>query len=239
MFNLFKTRQNNVASLSVIPSHIAFIMDGNRRWAKRRGQPAIFGHRKGANIIEGVARYLFDRGVSTLSLYAWSMENWSRSKAEVDALMDLIVKELPKYIKNAKKENIRLRFIGRRDRLSKEIVRIFNMAEKETAENTRGTIVFAVDYGGHDEIIRAANMAIAEGRPVDVETFESFMDTGDLLPIDLMVRTSGEQRISNFMLWKLAYAEMMFVGEDWPDMDEKILHRILVDFAGRTRRFGK
>ena len=221
------------------PKHVAFIMDGNRRWARRRGRPAFYGHQMGAEAIDTVARHLFDRGVETISLYAWSIENWQRSKEEVDALMNLIVKELPGQVKKAHKEKIRVRFIGRRTRLSKEIIRIFEKAEKETAGNTRGTLVFAIDYGGKDEIIRAANAAIKAGEPVDEEIFESFMDTGDLTPIDLVVRTSGEQRISNFMLWKLAYAEMMFINEDWPDMNGKILDRILADFAGRQRRFGK
>jgi undecaprenyl diphosphate synthase len=116
---------------------------------------------------------------------------------------------------------------------------MFKKAEKETAKNTKGTIVFAVDYGGRDEIVRAANSAIKAGGRVDEKKFESFMDSGGVPPIDLVVRTSGEERISNFMLWKLAYAEMMFIKEDWPDMDKKILDRILRDFGERERRFGK
>jgi undecaprenyl diphosphate synthase len=172
-------------------------------------------------------------------MFAFSSENWTRSKDEVDFLMRLIETEMPRRIETARRDGARVKFIGRRDRLSKKIVKMFEKAEKDTSENAKGTLVFAIDYGGRDEILRAANAAIGAGAPVDEETFESLMDTGDLPPIDLVVRTSGEQRISNFMLWKLAYAEMMFVPEDWPQIDAKILDRMLGDFEKRIRRFGK
>jgi len=222
-----------------VPKHIAFIMDGNRRWAKRRGRPAFYGHQKGGEVIDGTIRHLFQNGVETISLYAFSMENWGRPKEEVDFLLKFITTEMPKHIKTAIKEGIRVRIIGRRDVLPKKITAIFDKAEEDTAENTNGTVVFAIDYGGQNEIIRAANLAINAGVPIDQETFESYMDTGDLSPIDLVVRTSGEQRISNFMLWKLAYAEFMFIPEDWPDMNTKIADRILKDFSVRNRRFGQ
>lgn len=244
MFNFFKKRRTRADSLpndcqTQMPKHVAFIMDGNRRWARRRGRPAFYGHQKGAEVIDGVVRRLFDRGVSTVSFYAFSIENWQRPKDEVDFLMKYVMQEMPRHIKSAKKEGARIRFIGRRNVLPKRMVQMFERAERDTAENTAGTIVFAIDYGGRDEIIRAANAAIESGAPVTEETLEGFMDTGDLVPIDLVVRTSGEQRISNFMLWKLAYAEFSFITEDWPDMNEKIVDRILDDFAGRQRRFGK
>jgi undecaprenyl diphosphate synthase len=162
-------------------------MDGNRRWAKRCGMPPFYGHQKGAEVIDGVVRHLFDRGVSTISFYAFSIENWQRPKEEVDFLMKFVTEEMPRHIENAKKEGVRVRFMGRRNVLPKKMVKMFEQAEKSTAENTRGTIVFAIDYGGQDEIIRAANAAIAAGEPVDAEIFESFMDTGDLAPIDLVV----------------------------------------------------
>jgi undecaprenyl diphosphate synthase len=238
MLGLFK-RKTSISADTALPAHVAFIMDGNRRWAKRRGMPPMEGHRRGADVLEPLVRHLISRGVSTVSLYTFSIENWSRPKEEIDFLMKYIQSEMPRLITLAKKESVRVKFIGRRDRLAAKTVKMFAKAEEETSENTRGTIVFAIDYSGQDEIVRAANEAIASGAPVDTESFETFMDTGDLLPIDLVVRTSGEQRISNFMLWKLAYAEMLFIPEDWPDVNEKILDRILGDFSKRQRRFGK
>ena len=240
LFSLFRRRgAANTFIEGAVPKHVAFIMDGNQRWARRRGRPAFWGHQQGAKVIETVARHLFDRGVQAISLYTFSVENWGRPKEEVDFLMKLIADEMPAQIKRAQKEGVRIRFIGRRDRVPKKIIRMFEKAEKDTAENTRGTLAFAIDYSGQDEIIRATNAAIEMGASVDAEGFETFMDTGDLLPIDLVVRTSGEQRVSNFMLWKLAYAELVFISEDWPDMNDKILDRILADFTTRKRRFGK
>jgi undecaprenyl diphosphate synthase len=201
--------------------------------------PPTYGHRRGANVIDMAVRHLFGRGVSTISLFAFSSENWNRSGDEVDFLMQLIETELPRQVDAAAKEGARIRFIGRRDRLSPSIVKIFEKAEADTAANAKGTIVFAIDYGGRDEILRAANAAVSRGETVDSEKFESFMDSGDLPPIDLAVRTSGEQRISNFMLWKLAYAEFLFIKRDWPGISKRILDGILADFAKRKRRFGK
>lgn len=237
-------KKSTADAASVVPKHIAFIMDGNRRWAKKRGKPTLFGHQKGAEAIEPVTRHLFARGVETISLYAFSIENWERSKEEVDYLMKFITSEMPKHIKRAMAENIRLKFIGRRNVLSAKIVKMFESAERDTAENTAGTIVFAIDYSGKDEIIRAVNDMVGGAFPkprteITEELFESYMDTGDLSPVDLVVRTSGEERISNFMLWKLAYAELMFIPEDWPAMNAKIADRILGEFSKRSRRFGK
>ena len=252
MFNFLKKKNAHHASSVThhvdVPQHIAFIMDGNRRWAKMRGQPGIYGHKCGADTAKKVAEYLLERGVSTISFYTFSIENWGRDKAEVKFLMDFIESEMPKHVDFAKEKNARVKFIGRRDHLSKKIVKLCEKFERETAGNTAGTIVFALDYGGQDEIVRAANDAIdyytANGLTthdsrLTTHDFESFMDSGELLPIDLMVRPSGEQRISNFMLWKLAYAEFMFIPELWPDIDEKILDRILDEFSQRQRRFGK
>ncbi|MCL1892500.1 MAG: polyprenyl diphosphate synthase [Alphaproteobacteria bacterium] len=222
-----------------IPQHIAFICDGNRRWAKRRGMPVVAGHAAGANILDPLCEYFFSRGVSTLSFYIFSIENWGRDSKEVKFLMDFFESEMPKHVGRAHQKNIRIKFIGRRDHLPKSILKMCEKYEKETAENDAGTIVFALDYGGQDEIVRATNAAIAAGAPVDIDTFESFMDTGELLPIDLVVRTSGEQRISNFMLWKLAYAELMFYPIYWPALKERDFEKMLEEFSERKRRFGK
>ena len=222
-----------------IPQHIAFICDGNRRWAKARGLRTTYGYEKGADIMEPLSEFFFARGVSTLSFFVFSIENWGRDKKEVKFLMDFMVREMPKLASVANKKNIRIKFIGRRDHLSARVIKMCDKIEADTTENAAGTVVFALDFGGQDEIVRAANAAIAVGAPVDAEGFESFMDTGDLLPIDLVVRTSGEQRISNFMLWKLAYAELMFYPKHWPALRDRDFEKMLSEYNSRQRRFGK
>ena len=223
-----------------VPQHIAFICDGNRRWAKSRGLPPLEGHRAGIANFEKLADWFISRGVSTLTFFVFSTENWNRTKEEIDFLMNLFYLELKKNLKNALEKNLRYRVIGERARLPKKLADMCDRLEFESAENTAGTIVFALNYGGQDEIVRAVNDAIAAGVSVDKQIFESFMDTGDLLPIDLMVRTSNENRISNFLLWKLAYAELLFVPEHWPELvrSEKVWQRVLDEFAKRNRRFG-
>jgi undecaprenyl diphosphate synthase len=222
-----------------VPQHVAFICDGNRRWARMRGMPATYGHEKGADIVDTAAEYLIGRGVTTVSFFIFSIENWGRDSKEVKFLMDFMLREMPKHVKRADEKNIRVKFVGRRDHLSAAVVDMCEKLEDQTGENTAGTIVFALDFGGRDEIVRATNAAIADGRTVDIETFETFMDTGELLPIDLLVRTSGEQRVSNFMLWKMAYAELLFYPKHWPALRERDFAKMLVEFGHRQRRHGK
>ena len=233
-----------------IPRHIAFICDGNRRWARMRGLPPTAGHAAGADVLKPLCEYFFSRGVSTLSFYIFSIENWGRDGKEVKFLMEFFENEMPKHVAHAHKKNIRIKFIGRRDHLPKAVLKMCLKFEKETAANDAGTIVFALDYGGQDEILRAAQayadyMAAqvwdksANKATLDLETFESFMDTGELLPIDLLVRSSGEQRISNFMLWKLAYAELIFYPKYWPALKERDFETMLSEYSERKRRFGK
>lgn len=241
MFKFLKKKNGNaVASNARVPQHIAFICDGNRRWAENRGLPPLMGHKAGISNFENLVDWYIARGVSTITFFIFSTENWNRSKEEVDFLMDLFYTELNKNMKHALEKNLRYRVIGSRERLPKELANLCDKLEETSAENTGGTVVFALNYGGQDEIVAAANAAIAAGAPVDRETFETFLDTGDLLPIDLMVRTSNEFRISNFLLWKLAYAELLFVPEHWPDLvkSEKLWQRTLDEFARRDRRFG-
>lgn len=222
-----------------IPKHIAFICDGNRRWARNRGKIATYGHIKGAEIVDKASEYFIQLGVNTISLYIFSIENWGRDSKEVKFLMDFILSEMPKHVNRAHEKNIRIKFIGRRDHLSKKVLDMCDKCELKTSENTAGTIVFALDYGGQNEIIRATNLAIEHGKIVDNEIFETFMDTGELLPIDLMVRTSGEQRISNFMLWKLAYAELLFYPKHWPALRERDFRKMIKEYNKRQRRYGK
>ena len=239
MFKLFK-KKSVTTEPKKIPQHIAFICDGNRRWAEKRGMPPLMGHQAGIANFEKMADWFIKQGVTTITFFIFSTENWNRSDEEVNFLMDLFYTELNKNLKHALEQNIRYRVIGSRDRLPKKLANLCDKLEKESAENTGGTVVFALNYGGQDEIVRAVNAAIENGEPVTRESFETFMDTGDLLPVDLMVRTSNECRISNFLLWKLAYAELLFIPEHWPDLvkSEKLWQMVLDEFAKRNRRFG-
>jgi len=250
MFKLFRKKTNhesrttNHGDAERIPQHIAFICDGNRTWAKSRSMPAIQGHRRAADSdISKMVDWFIDRGVTTFTFFIFSTENWNRSKEEVDFLMKLFGEVFDKNYKDAGKKNLRFKVIGRRDRISKSLLRRAEKLEAETDDKTGGTVAFALDYGGHDEIVRAVRSAIESGIPasdIDEKTFETFMDTGDLLPIDLVVRTSSEQRISNFLLWKLAYAELFFMPQQWPEYvnNEGLWQKTLDEFAHRARRFG-
>ena len=240
MFRLFKKKDKLNNNPKALPQHIAFICDGNRRWAENRGLPPLMGHRAGIANFENLVDWFMARGVTTLTFWVFSTENWNRSTEEVDFLMDTFYTELPKNMENAIKKNLRYRVIGSRTRLPQRLADLCDELEQVSAENTGGTVVFALNYGGRDEIVDAVNSAISAGEPVTRETFETFMDTGDLLPIDLMVRTSNEYRVSNFMLWKLAYAELLFVPQHWPDFvqDKKLWQHTLDEFAKRNRRFG-
>ena len=240
MFKLLKKRQVATADNSKIPQHIAFICDGNRRWAEMRGLPPLMGHKAGISNFENLVDWFMKRGVTTITFFVFSSENWNRSQDEVDFLMDLFYTELNKNMQQALEKNIRYRVIGSRDRLPEKLAKLCDELEETSAENTGGTVAFALNYGGQQEIIDAVNAAIANGEPVTKETFETYLDTGDLLPIDLMVRTSNESRISNFLLWKLAYAELLFLPEHWPDLvkNEKLWQGVLDAFSKRNRRFG-
>lgn len=245
MFKIFKKKEKTATAPAnanaPAPKHVAFICDGNRRWAEMRGLPPLAGHRAGIANFEKLVEWFMARGVTTVTFFLFSTENWDRSKEEIDFLMNLFESELEKNLKYALSHNIRYRVIGSRGgKLPKKLARLADKLERESAENTGGTVVFALNYGGIDEIVDAANAAIAAGDPVTRETFETFMDTGDLLPIDMMVRTSNECRISNFLLWKLAYAELMFIPEHWPDLVKSpvLWQRVLDEYARRDRRFG-
>ena len=222
-----------------IPQHVAFICDGNRRWAEARGLPPLMGHKAGISNFENLVDWFVAHGVSTVTFFIFSTENWNRSDEEVNFLMELFYSELSKNMKHAVEKNLRYRVIGSRDRLPAKLAKLCDELEITSAEGTNGTVVFALNYGGQDEIVRAVNTAIENGEPVTRESFETFMDTGDLLPIDLMVRTSNENRISNFLLWKLAYAELLFIPEHWPELvkSEKLWQRVLDEYTKRDRRF--
>lgn len=241
MLKLFKKKkESQCKETAKLPQHIAFICDGNRRWAEAHGLPPLMGHKAGIANFENLVDWFIARGVSTITFFIFSTENWNRSKEEIDFLMELFYTELKKNLKHAVEKNLRYRVIGSRDKLPKKLAKLCDELEEKSAENTGGTVVFALNYGGQDEIINAVNEAVIAGKTVDKETFETFLDTGELLPIDLMVRTSNEFRISNFLLWKLAYAELLFIPEHWPELvkSEKLWQYTLDEFAKRNRRFG-
>ncbi|MBD5388915.1 di-trans,poly-cis-decaprenylcistransferase [bacterium] len=240
MFKLFAHKKSAPVVPAKIPQHVAFICDGNRRWAESRGLPPLMGHQAGISNFENLVDWYMARGVSTVSFFIFSTENWSRSDEEVKFLMNLFQTELTKNLKHALEKNLRYRVVGSRDRLPKKLADLCDKLEDASAENTGGTVVMALNYGGRDEIVNAVNAAIADGVPVDADTFETYLDSGELPPVDLMVRTSNECRISNFLLWKLAYAELLFIPQHWPEFvkSEKLWQQTLDQYAARDRRFG-
>jgi len=216
--------------------HVAIIMDGNGRWAKKRALPRAMGHQRGVEAVRKLVRSLKDTGVDCLTLYAFSSENWKRPDEEVDDLMNLMRKfiksDLPEFIAN----DVRLKIIGDWQGLAPDIVGMLEDALDKTSGGSR-TLAVALNYGSQQEIARAAAKAAAIGE-VTEKTIAAHLDTNDLPPLDLLIRTSGEVRLSNFLLWQAAYAEMLFVDTLWPDFTPEMLSQALDDFANRERRFG-
>jgi len=217
--------------------HVAIIMDGNGRWAKKRHLPRAMGHQRGVEAVRTLVRAAREMGLEALTLYAFSTENWRRSEDEVSTLMGLlkryILADLEEFVAN----NVRLKIIGDYRKLAGDIVELLEDALARTAGNDGTTLVVALNYGSQDEIARAAASAAAKGA-VTVEGIEAELDTAGLPPLDLLIRTSGEVRLSNFLLWQAAYAEMVFVDTLWPDFTPAHLAAALQDFAGRERRYG-
>lgn len=225
--------------------HVAIIMDGNGRWATRRGLPRLEGHRRGVESVRSVVEACPDLGIEVLTLYAFSTENWKRSEEEVSGLMGLFRRYFRKEAANLVKRGARVRFIGERAALDQDIQDMMASLEAQSALNDKLTIVIALNYGGRGEIARAAQRLaadVAEGRKtvaeVDEAAIGAALDAPDLPDPDLVIRTSGEQRISNFLLWQCAYAEFLFVDDLWPDFDGEALARALTSFGARERRFG-
>lgn len=220
-------------------------MDGNNRWAQRRGQLGVSGHRAGVEVVRTILEACKKRGVQVLTLFAFSSENWGRPESEVRALMALLSHYVRREAHKLHNDNVRLRFIGRRDRLSPRQQRLLQHAETLTADNTGATLVLAVDYGGRWDIVAAARrlaLEVKEGRlepeAITEHVFSRTLALGDLAPPDLCIRTGGDQRISNFLLWQFAYAELYFTERLWPDFDAAALDEALQAFASRERRFG-
>ena len=239
--------QNNddTDQLHSLPRHIAIIMDGNNRWAHQRGLPGAAGHKAGVEAIRVALRAARTHGIEVLTLFAFSSENWQRPRAEVAALMQLFSTYLNSEVKKLHADGVCLRFIGRRDRLKAALQAKMAEAERLTANNTQSTLVIAVDYGGQWDIANAARelaARVARGElrleQIDENTFDRYVALGDLPRPDLLIRTAGEQRISNFLLWQIAYAELYFCDTYWPDFSEADLQRAIQAFATRERRFG-
>ncbi len=229
-------------SNSVIPRHVGYIVDGNRRWAKKHGLPVYEGHLAGYNSFQEVAQATFDSGVEFVSAYSFSTENWERNQTEVKKIMGLALRlftsDLPLFDKN----NIKLIVLGSRENISKRILKAIDNAQAKTANNTKGTLAVCFNYGGQLEIVDAVKKVVQSGIPADSVTIDLVSQNiyaPELPPLDLLVRTSGEQRLSNFMLWRSAYSEIMFIEKFWPDMRKGDVAEIINHFSKRARRFGK
>lgn len=221
----------------IVPNHIGIIMDGNRRWAKEKKKKTIEGHLAGANRIISLAKYIFDKGVKYLSIYAFSTENFNRSAEEVSYLMGLIIKFFNERVNELHDYNIKIVVSGLRDNLSKEVLKCIDNVVDLTKDNTGGVLNVCLNYGGRREIVDAVNKIKEANITVTEETFGKYL-YNDLPDLDYVIRTSGEERISNFMLWQISYAEFYFPKVYFPDFDEKEFDKALEIYNNRNRRFG-
>ena len=227
------------------PNHVAIIMDGNGRWAQQRGRPRLFGHHAGARRVREIVEACPDLGVKYLTIFAFSTENWKRTQSEVSGLMKLFRRYIEREALALFEDGVRVRFIGDRLRLDPKLVSLMDMLEKSTVNNDKVHLTIALNYGARDEVTRAAQLMAIEieqgrlaHRDVDAETLSKFLDTRFLPDPDLVIRTSGEARISNFLLWQSAYAEYEFIDTLWPDFTAAEFAKVLSGFGERERRFG-
>lgn len=228
-----------------VPRHIAIIMDGNGRWAQKRGLKRSAGHRQGVDSLRRIVAHACERGISFLTLFVFSSENWLRPHWEVRQLMSLFKEFIRQNLTDLRKNGVRVRILGRRDGLDPSIAHLLDEAERCTNDNDTMTLLVAFNYGGQDEILRASQHIAAEvasGRlcldDIDKQCFAAHLDTSGVPEPDVLVRTGGEKRLSNFLLWQCAYTEFVFVDELWPDFDENALDAVIVEFNLRVRRFG-
>jgi undecaprenyl diphosphate synthase len=228
-----------------IPQHVAIILDGNGRWAKSKGMPRNYGHTAGAKNVETVCRAAGELGIKYLTLYAFSTENWSRPESEVAALMKLLESYLKNCIKTAEKNDMRVRVIGDKTRLNEDFQRQIAELEEASANNQGLNLTIAINYGSRDEMVRAMRRMMSDCRDgkisveqVDEKLFSSYLDTAGIPDPDLLIRTSGEQRLSNYLLWQLAYSEFYFTDIPWPDFHKKELELAIEAYNKRDRRYG-
>jgi len=233
------------SSSAGLPCHVAIIMDGNGRWAKARGLPRTAGHKKGADAVRKTLEACGDLGIQYLTLFAFSSENWTRPEEEVGVLMGLLKQYLKSELAHMHRENIRFKMIGDRSRFSKDILRLIENAEDTTKDNDSLQLTVALGYGGRDELIKASQKAaemVKQGslqvEEIDEAFFPSLLETAGMPDPDLLIRTSGEKRISNFLLWQLAYAELVFIDTLWPDFNRATLDNALAEYTQRDRRYG-
>ena len=229
-----------------VPQHIAIILDGNGRWAKAKGMPRNYGHVQGSKNVEKICEEAWKMGIKYLTVYAFSTENWNRSKEEVTALMNLLNQYLKNCLKTAKKNNMRIRVIGDISRLDPSMQEKICLLEKESASYTGLNLTIAINYGSRDEIVRGIKRMYQDveehkldADAISEDTVSKYLDTADLPDPDLMIRTSGEQRLSNYLLWQLAYAEFYFTPVAWPDFHGEELRKAVEAYENRDRRYGK
>jgi len=225
---------------SNIPRHVAIVMDGNGRWARQRLMPRVLGHKQGVQSVRSAIEYCQGKGIGYLTLFAFSSENWQRPRDEVNFLMDLFFSSLKNEIGDLDKNNVRFKVIGARDGFSAKLRSLIEQSERKTLDNTGLVLTVAANYGGRWDILNAVNDAIRQGiKKLDEENLRSFMQLKDAPEPDLCIRTGGEHRLSNFLIWDMAYTEFYFTDVLWPDFDHTQFDLALADFAQRDRRFGQ
>jgi len=228
-------------ALPEVAQSVAIILDGNGRWAKKRGLPTAAGHRAGARTVRKIVEASIALGIHDLAVFAFSTENWSRSDEEVDALMEIFAETIERELPDLAEQGVRVQFIGRRDRAPAELRKRMEAMEDRTELNARINLWVAFDYGGRAELVEAARRLVESGvepQDIDENVFAANLYAPTLPDPDLLIRTSGELRISNFLLWQVAYSELVFVDKYWPDFDERDLRHALAEYASRRRRFG-
>lgn len=221
-----------------VPRHVAIVMDGNGRWANKRWMPRVAGHKQGVEVLRRTVRACMERGIQVLTVFAFSTENWNRPADEVSGLMELLANALSREVPSLRQSGVRLQFPGDRAALSPRVTQGVRAAEQDTALNTKLLLNVCFNYGGRWDIVHAARSLAARGEAITEDSLAAAMQLADVGDPDLLIRTGGEKRISNFLLWQLAYTELHFTDCLWPDFDETELDRALADFANRERRFG-
>ena len=224
-----------------LPKHVAIIMDGNGRWAQQRKKPRLHGHYRGADVLSDVAQAASNLGIAYLTVYAFSEENWSRPAIEIKGLMQLLKIYLARKLKDFKRNQIRLRTIGNIDKLPKQVQKLLHSTMEQTASHTGLVLTLALSYGGRDEIVRAVRRIVDTGIPAEkigADLFEKYLDTSSYPDPDLLIRTSGEMRISNFLLWQIAYTELVITPVPWPEFTVDTFYQALAQYQLRDRRFG-
>lgn len=227
---------------NTFPKHVGIVLDGNRRWAKARGLKTIDGHKEGAEVFKRVSLAAFEKGVTYLSAFVFSTENWQRAKEEVSFLMKLVVRAVELHLDEFHKKNIKIIVVGSLENVPKSVLGAIRRTEEKTSANSGGTLALCFNYGGRTEIVDAAKAMLVSGvdaNHLTEETFQACLYKPELPDVDLLIRTSGEQRTSGFMLWRAAYAELLFVSKMWPDFTVEDLSECISEYSRRQRRFGK